>query len=183
MVSVICANALNRAVKEFNITDPGSILDKTRELVIETFSNENNSDTEINVKDGMDISLCSLNRSTKELQWSGANNPIWIFSERVLSEIKPDKQPVGKTDYPKPFTTHHIQLKGNDSIYIFTDGYADQFGGKKGKKFKYSQFKALLSEMSTQPASEQSKKIEDTLNSWKGELEQVDDILVVGIRI
>jgi serine phosphatase RsbU (regulator of sigma subunit) len=127
---VVCSNALNRTVKEFGITEPNKILDKTRELVLETFAK-----SESDIKDGMDISLCSLNTKTNELLWSGANNPLWYVSANNLNEIKGDKQPIGKTDDPKPFTTHKIELQKGDTIYIFTDGYADQFGGEKAKKF------------------------------------------------
>lgn len=179
MVSVICSNALNRAVKEFDITDTGKILDKVRELVVETFTHSENTD----VKDGMDISLCCLNRNTNQLTWSGANNPLWILRNSELIEYKPDKQPIGKTDNPHAFSTRLIRLEKDDHLFIFTDGYADQFGGEKGKKFKYSQFKRLLSEIKNKTADEQLLSIDQTLESWKGSLEQVDDILVIGIKI
>lgn len=184
MVSVICANALNRAVKEFGIRDTGRILDKVRELVVDTFVNqENNEGNESALKDGMDLSLCCLNTKTKELTWSGANNPLWIVRNEELLEYKADKQPIGRTDHPKPFTSHVIQLQPNDGLYIFTDGYADQFGGEKGKKFKYSQLKELLLKIRNRNAEEQFAAMDTELESWKGALEQVDDILVIGIKI
>jgi len=185
MVSVICSNALNRAVKEFGITDTGKILDKVRELVIATFVHEDNSPETLEnaVKDGMDISLCCLNKRTNELSWSGANNPLWIIRNGSLIEYKPDKQPIGKTDSPKPFGTQQIQLEEDDRLFIFTDGYADQFGGDKGKKFKYSQFKELLGRIGNKPVQEQMQAVDRELEDWKGNLEQVDDILVIGIRI
>jgi serine phosphatase RsbU (regulator of sigma subunit) len=186
MVSVICSNALNRAVREFNISEPGKILDKCRELVISTFINEEiisieNSETK--VKDGMDISLCCWNNKTNELLWSGANNPLWILRENSILEYKPDKQPIGNSDAFIPFTTKRIQLQKNDNIYVFTDGYADQFGGEKGKKFKYSQLKELLLKVNNFDPDEQKKEIDSALEKWKGELEQVDDILIIGIKI
>lgn len=180
MVSVICSNALNRAVKEFGISDTGKILDKVRELVIETFVH---SDNNTDVKDGMDISLCCLNKKTNQLVWSGANNPLWILRNAELIEYKADKQAIGKTDHPKPFTTKHIQLEKDDRLFIFTDGYADQFGGEKGKKFKYAQFKQLLAGIKDKSLDEQLHSIDNALESWKGNLEQVDDILVIGVRI
>jgi serine phosphatase RsbU (regulator of sigma subunit) len=185
MVSVICANALNRAVKEFRITETGKILDKVRELVIGTFVHqENDPDQTTNaVKDGMDISLCCLNMKTNHLAWSGANNPLWILRNSELREYKPDKQPIGITDNPKPFKTLDLHLQPSDSIFIFTDGYADQFGGEKGKKFKYSQFKELLINIQEKNATEQLNAVDEKLISWKGRLEQVDDILVIGIKI
>jgi serine phosphatase RsbU (regulator of sigma subunit) len=178
IVSVVCSNALNRAVKEFKITDPGKILDKVRELVVETFEN-----SESEVKDGMDISLCSINKKTNELKWSGANNSLWIISNNDLIELKPNKQPIGKIDYPTPFTTHSITLKPNDSVYLFSDGMADQFGGEKGKKFKYSQLKETFLSIRNESMDAQSKSISGVLENWKGNLEQVDDILIIGIRI
>ena len=120
MVSVVCNNALNRSVREFGLTEPGKILDKTRDLVIQEFSK-----SEEDVKDGMDISLCALNNKEKILQWSGANNPLWIIRNDELIETKPDKQPIGKTENPKPFTTHSIPIQEGDIIYIFTDGFID----------------------------------------------------------
>jgi len=179
MVSVICSNALNRAVKEFNLIDPGKILTKVRELVVETFEKSENE-----VKDGMDISLCVWNKNTNELLWAGANNPLWIISsDNKLHEIKPDKQPIGKTDYGKPFATHALQLNKGDSMYIFTDGYPDQFGGVKGKKFKYKQLEGLLMANSKKSMQEQKNILERSFTEWKGSLEQVDDVLVMGIKI
>jgi tetratricopeptide (TPR) repeat protein len=178
MVSVVCSNALNRTVKEFDITNPSKILDKTRELVLETFAK-----SESDIKDGMDISLCALNTKTNQLQWSGANNPLWHISGNSLNEIKGDKQPIGKTDYLKPFSTHSIQLQKGDTIYIFTDGYADQFGGEKNKKFMYKPLKNLLTEIHQEPLEIQKEVLEQKFASWKGDTEQTDDVLIIGLRI
>lgn len=180
MVSVICCNALNRSVLEFNLVEPGKILDKTRELVISTF----NKSAE-NVKDGMDISLGCLNVKTKELLWSGANNPLWIVpaQSNEIIEWKPDKQPIGTYADEKPFNTHSMVLEPQTTIYLFTDGYADQFGGENGKKFKYKQFKESILAIHNRPMKEQKEHLETTFENWKGELEQVDDVCVIGIRI
>lgn len=180
MVSVICCNALNRSVLEFNLVEPGKILDKTRELVISTF----NKSAE-NVKDGMDISLGCLNVKTRELLWSGANNPLWIVpaESKEIIEWKPDKQPIGTYAEVKPFSTHSMVLEPKTTIYLFTDGYADQFGGENGKKFKYKQFKESILAIHDRPMEEQKEHLETTFESWKGELEQVDDVCVIGIRI
>ncbi|MGZ3900066.1 MAG: tetratricopeptide repeat protein, partial [Bacteroidia bacterium] len=124
MVSVLCNNALNRSVKEFGLTDPGKILDKTREIIISEYEK---SDEE--VKDGMDISLCALDHKSMQLHWAGANNPLWIIRNGMLLEKKPNKQPIGKFADHQPFLTHSISLQQGDLIYIFTDGFADQFGG------------------------------------------------------
>ncbi|MNJ86044.1 Tetratricopeptide repeat protein [compost metagenome] len=180
MVSVICCNALNRSVLEFNLSAPGKILDKTRELVISTFSKSVE-----NVKDGMDISLGCLNVKTRELLWSGANNPLWIVpaGSNEIIEWKADKQPIGTYTDEKPFSTHSIILEPQTTIYLFTDGYADQFGGANGKKFKYKQFKDSILTIHDRPMDEQKEHLETTFENWKGELEQVDDVCVIGIRI
>ena len=178
MVSVVCSNALNRAVLEFGITEPGEILDKTRELVLETFSRSDKD-----VKDGMDISMLSINKISNEIKWSGANNPLWYISNGKLTEIKANKQAIGKTDNPLPFTTHALQLNKGDLFYLFTDGYADQFGGIKGKKFKYRALKEMLLQNSLLPLNEQKEKLETSFQNWKGSLEQIDDVCLIGVEI
>ncbi len=178
LVSVVCSNALNQAVKEFKLTDPGKILDKVRDLVLETFEKSEND-----VQDGMDVSLCCFNPSKMEIEWSGAYNPLWYVSDGIIKEIIADKQPIGKYDTPAPFKTNRIKLKKGDCFYLFTDGYADQFGGPKGKKFKYQQLEDLLVEHSSEPMAVQKQRLNDKLEDWKGELEQIDDILIIGIRV
>jgi serine phosphatase RsbU (regulator of sigma subunit) len=178
MVSVVGHNALNRTIKEFGLTEPAAILDKLTELVEETFEK-----SESEVKDGMDISLCCLDLNMNQLKWAGANNPIWIQSKGEVQEIKADKQPIGKFDYRKPFTGHTIDLEKGDTIYIFTDGYADQFGGDKGKKFKYQQLKSFILTLQNKKMDEQKEMLNNTFESWRGELEQVDDVCVIGVRV
>ncbi len=178
MVSVVCSNALNRSVKEFNLTTTGEILDKTRELVLETFEKSVSE-----VKDGMDVSLLCIDHKNKQIFWSGANNPLWYINNNELHEIKADKQPIGKTEYPKPFTTHHISYEARTTFYLFTDGFADQFGGPKGKKFKYKPFGDLLLSNNHLPLKQQSNLINNAFEDWKDNLEQVDDVCIVGIRI
>jgi len=178
LVSVVCSNALNRTVKEFHITQPGKILDKVRELVLETFEK-----SESNVQDGMDISLCCLNTKTNEMQWSGAYNSLWYIQNGEMKELPADKQPIGKVDKPQAFNTYNLNLQKDDTLYLFTDGYADQFGGPKGKKFKYKQFQEVLTENAGKTMEEQMKTLDEVLNEWKGTLEQVDDILVIGIKV
>lgn len=178
LVSVVCHNALNRSVREYGITDPGKILDKTKELVIAEFEK-----SEEEVLDGMDISLCYLDTKTKKLLWAGANNPLWIVRNNELIEFKPDKQPIGKFEQAKKFTTHSIDVLENDCIYIFTDGYQDQFGGDAAKKFKASKFKELIISINAHAMEKQCLLIDKTFYEWKGELEQVDDICIIGVRI
>jgi tetratricopeptide (TPR) repeat protein len=178
MVSLVCSNALNSAVKEFHLREPGQILDKVRDLVVDTFKRSGND-----VKDGMDISLCSLNTKTREMKWSGANNPLWYIQNNELKEIRPDKQPIGSHDKVKPFTTHSLKLDKGDTIYLFSDGYADQFGGDKGKKFKYRQIQTKIMEFATSSIKDQGQVLHDVFEEWKGMLEQVDDVLMIGIRL
>jgi tetratricopeptide (TPR) repeat protein len=178
MVSIVCSNALNRAVFEFGMIEPGKILDKTRELVLETFSKSDKD-----VKDGMDISFLSINKGSKEIKWAGANSPIWYTKENELIEIKADKQPIGKTVNPSAFTTHSIQLQQGNSLFMLTDGFADQFGGERGKKFKYKALKEMLLQNANLTQEKQMQSLEIAFKDWKTNLEQVDDVCVIGVRI
>jgi len=178
LVSVVCSDALNRTLKEFRITNCGKILDKVTELVLETFEK-----SESNVQDGMDISLCCINTKALEVQWSGANNPLWYIQNGEMHEVRADKQPIGKYINSHPFHEHTIKLLKGDTIYLFTDGYADQFGGSKGKKFKDKQLQEVLLSNESSSMEEQKSILERKLDEWKGNLEQVDDILVIGIRL
>ena len=132
----------------------------------------------------MDISLLCIDDKNNTVEFAGANNPFWYIHNGVLTEIKGDKQPIG-TYYLelKSFTNHKVQVQKGDSLYILSDGYADQFGGEKGKKFRYKQLQEVLVSMVGVPMLEQEKVLIDKLNKWKGNLEQVDDVLVIGIKI
>jgi serine phosphatase RsbU (regulator of sigma subunit) len=177
MVSVICSNALSRSVKEFQNSDPGKILDKVRELVMETFEK---SEGEVN--DGMDISLLAIDKKKKEIKWAGANNPLWHIEKNELVETKSNKQPIGKYINPKPFSTTTLKIEKENFLYLFTDGYADQFGGPNGKKFKYKQLNDLILSNFHLPMEKQKDILAQTILDWKGNLEQVDDILIIGLR-
>jgi serine phosphatase RsbU (regulator of sigma subunit) len=178
MVSIICSNALSRSIKEFGISDPGKILDKTKELVVETFQKSGTD-----VRDGMDISIISKHIETNEIRWAGAHNPLWIIEDNELIEIKPDKQPIGKSEKTIPFTTHVVKAKVNAMLYLITDGFADQFGGSEGKKFKKAQFKSLLLGCNQESATKQKDLLNSEFNKWKGSLEQLDDVCVIGVRV
>jgi serine phosphatase RsbU (regulator of sigma subunit) len=196
MVSVVCHNALNRSVKEFALKNPAEILNKTREIVIAEFEKSDED-----VKDGMDISLCVLNLNSNILEWSGAHNPLWILrsaykassdsevpevSAEIL-ETKADKQPIGKFAFATDFTKHSFELQKNDIIYIFTDGFQDQFGGPQsmrgGKKLKLAQMRELFIQNCNKSMEDQRKIIDDSFENWKGDLEQVDDVCIIGVRI
>ena len=176
MVSVVCNGCLNRAVREFKLKTPAEILDKTRDLVIAEFEK---SDEE--VKDGMDISMISISGMT--LQFSGANNPLWIVRNQELIEIKGDKQPIGKHVNHTPFTNHTVELKAGDLIYLFTDGYADQFGGKAGKKMKTAHLRKTILASFELDFENQETVLENVFNDWKGELDQLDDVCLIGIKV
>jgi serine phosphatase RsbU (regulator of sigma subunit) len=178
MVSVVCSNALNRAVKEFGLRDTGKILDKTRELVIETFAKSSNK-----IADGMDISLLGINKSTSVITWSGANNPLWYIENNGFKEIKANKQSIGKTDNPTSFTTHSVKHIPGTLFYLFTDGYADQFGGSNGKKFKYKQLEGYILANSEKPLVRMHKILSDKFEEWKGDLQQIDDVTIIGIKV
>lgn len=197
MVSVVCSNALNQSLNEFKFSNPSDILNKTRDLVIETFSKSGE-----NVKDGMDIALCAFDHQKQLLHYSGANNPLWIVrkneylteeqlneksscigDEFSLIETKADKQPVGLYAGMTPFEQTTIELKEGDTFYFFTDGYADQFGGEKGKKLKYRPFKQILLDSSKMSLSEQFPFISNSFEEWKGQFDQVDDVCVIGVRL
>jgi len=184
MVSVICNNGLNRSVREYGLTDPGAILDKTREIIIQEFEK---SDDE--VKDGMDIAICSLNMPEsnsgvyRELQYAGANNPLWIVRNGELIETKANKQPIGKFRAPVPFETHKFNMQKGDTFYVFSDGYVDQFGGDRQKKFKSKVFKELVLSIQDLTMEKQCVKINEVFEDWKGDLEQLDDVVVIGVRV
>jgi serine phosphatase RsbU (regulator of sigma subunit)/ligand-binding sensor domain-containing protein len=178
MVSVVCNGALNRSVREFGLNEPAKILDKTREIVIETFSK-----SKTDVKDGMDVAVCSLDRKAGILEYSGANNSLYIIRNNEIEEVKSDRQPVGKYEFATDFTNHRIQVEKGMCVYLFSDGFADQFGGEKGKKFKYKPFKQVLVKIHKLPMEEQLKILNDEFDKWRGDFEQVDDICIIGIRL
>jgi len=178
LVSVVCHSALNRAVKEFKLTQPAAILNKVREIILETFGKGDE-----NVNDGMDIALCSLDTRTNTLQFAGANNGIFVLTGGELVEVKSDKQPIGKFIDPKPFTNNEIKVNSGDLIYLYSDGYADQFGGSKGKKLKTTSFREVIKQYSQEKLSEQKHLLEQFFENWRGELEQLDDVCVMGVKI
>lgn len=178
MLSVVCSNALYRSVNEFGLTVPGSILDKARELVLESLAKSGEG-----INDGMDISLCAVNTVSGKVTWSGANNNLWYLRNNALCEVKAHKQAIGLTNAPSPFPTHEIPIGKGDIFYLVTDGFADQFGGDKGKKFKRRQLEALLHATGSMPLATQQRTLEHVFTNWKGDLEQVDDVTIVGIRL
>jgi serine phosphatase RsbU (regulator of sigma subunit) len=178
MVSVVCHNALNRAVREFDLRQPAAILDKTAEIVLENFSK-----SEEEIHDGMDISICAYNTKNKTLEWAGANNSLLFIENGQLTETKADKQCIGYNDNIKPFTNHQFNLKQDTSIYLFTDGFADQFSGQPERKLTKSKFKELLVSIQNLPIQQQGTALDAFIANYKKETEQTDDILVIGVSV
>ncbi len=182
LMSIVNYNLLNKAVLEKNLVMPGEILDSVNYYLTHSLHQSYN---EASIKDGMDITLLSINKKTNEIYFAGANNPIYIISEGKLMEVKADKFPVGAfiEENVQNFKSQKLNVKIGDTIYLFTDGYADQFGGPKGKKFKYKQFSDLLLGNCDKPLSQQQLILQQQFTDWKGNLEQVDDVCVLGIKL
>lgn len=182
LISIVNYNLLNKAVLEKELTDPAKILDYVNSQLIEAL---HQTYQESSVKDGMDISLCVINTKTLELNFAGANNPIYIIRDQELIQLQADKFPVGAfiEEKVQNFSNKFLKLKKNDFIYLFSDGFADQFGGPKGKKFKYKQLQALLLTLTNEPMETQKRKLCEAFETWKGNLEQIDDVCLIGIKI
>ena len=181
-MSIVGHNLLEQIVTEHELTQPAAILDELNKSVSDTLRQ---SKVDESVKDGMDITLCCFDRTTNEIHFAGAFNPLFLIRNKELTEIKGDKFPIGnlKIGEQKKFTNHTIQLQKGDTIYIFSDGYADQFGGPFGKKFKYKAFKQLLIDIQPLNMEEQQNALNKNIEEWKGNMEQVDDILIIGTRL
>lgn len=177
LMSIIGSTILNQSVSEPSVNAPSDALNYLNKQL----ANNLNS-----ISDGMDMTLCAINMDKMELQFAGANNPIYIVRNKQLMEFKPDKMAIGgdhENYESKSFTNNIIPLERNDNIYLFTDGFADQFGGELGKKFKYKNFQNLLLELQDNSMEDQKHVLNYHFEQWKGDLEQVDDILIIGIRV
>ncbi|MFI5149453.1 MAG: two-component regulator propeller domain-containing protein [Bacteroidia bacterium] len=180
-MSIIGNSLLNEIAHETSVSEPAFILNMLREKIIFALKQHTG---EQESKDGMDMVLCSIDRKRNKLVFAGANNPLYLIQNGELKEFKGNKQPIGVYgDVLKPFTSTEIDIARGDLIYLFSDGYPDQFGGPKGKKFLYTRFKELLVSVSKKDMEQQHTELDQIFHSWKGSLEQVDDVLVIGIRI
>ena len=180
-MSMIGNTYLQQIVNERKVLTPSLILDELRANVIGALSPQG---AEKARKDGMDMALCVLDLDTKVLEFAGANNPLYYVNKNVIKEVKPDKQPVGyMPERNDKFTNHRIQLEEGDAVYIFSDGFADQFGGPKGKKYKYQQLRDILLKNYSQPMNIQKEELLSSFKAWKGDLEQIDDVCLIGARI
>ncbi len=179
-MSLVGHNILKDIINHTDIIKPSEIMNLLREGVINTLNADNSGK---DTKDGMDMTLCCINYNTLELQYAAAFNPLYIIRNGELTQHEANKFPIGKFIGEKQnFKNNTIQLQKNDQLYIFSDGYADQFGGPKGKKFMVGNFRKLLTNASKLSLKNQKDILETTLNNWQGEQEQVDDVLVIGVK-
>jgi len=174
-MSLLNITFLNEAINEKNISEPNKIFNHVRKKLIESVSADGG-------KDGMDAILIRLEKGSDKLTFAAANNRPVLIRDNSIVELPADKMPVGKGEKEESFTLHETTIQKGDTLYLYTDGYADQFGGPKGKKFKYKALNELLKEISSLGMELQKQKLEEAFNLWKGNLEQVDDVCVIGIR-
>jgi serine phosphatase RsbU (regulator of sigma subunit) len=196
-MSIIGYNSLNRIIDDFKLTNTGEILDGLNKLVIEALGKT--EEKEFNIRDGMDMSFCSIDLNTNVLECSGANNSLYLVKNKRTKldghealmndedsnfyEIKADKMAIGGGENIEKYKTHTIQLDKGDSIFLFSDGYPDQFGGPKGKKFMYKRFKKMLYSVHSKDANKQEEVVVSTLKEWMEGHSQLDDICVMGLNI
>jgi len=179
-MSMLGISFLNKIVNEEKITKPHLILNGLRQNVIKAL-HQSGADDE--ARDGMDLSMCTIDRINGVIEYSGANNPLYIISNKKDEVIKADKMPIAIFDVMDSFETHSFPLVEGDCYYIFSDGYADQFGGEDQKKFKYKPFREMLIEHSDKPMAEQKEILNTVFENWRGPHEQIDDVLVIGFRV
>ncbi len=193
-MSMIANSFLNEVVNEKDVLKPDLILNELRDKIVRSLRQKGEV---MENRDGLDIALCSIHENN--LFFAGANNPVWVVrnlehtsefddeeplknEKYKLVEIPPDKQPIGTHPSPRPFSLKSFPLKKGDSVYLFTDGYADQFGGPRRKKFMYRSFAEVLLSIHEKTMEEQKSILNSTIEDWRGAMEQVDDILVIGFR-
>ena len=178
-MSMLGVSFLNEIILNKGIIQPDLILNALRDEIMGALKQQEETS---DVKDGMDMAICLLDYTSNTLQYAGANNPIWIFSKGELTEIKADKMPVSIHESMGPFTNHWIDLKKGDTFYIHSDGFADQFGGPNQKKFLSKNFKNVLLEMQNKPMLDQGAQLDSIFEEWRKEVEQIDDVTVIGVR-
>jgi ligand-binding sensor domain-containing protein/serine phosphatase RsbU (regulator of sigma subunit) len=182
LMSIISNTLLNQTTKNPEINSPADALNYINHELPKNLKAQNKGEI---IRDGMDIVMCSFDFTNRKIEFAGANNSLYVFTNNELKEIKADKQAIsGSTDdIKKPYTNHKMQLQKGDVVYLFTDGYADQFGGPKGKKFKHKQLEQILVEIIHLPMEEQKQILEKRFEEWRGNLEQVDDVTAIGVRL
>lgn len=182
LMSVVGFNYLHQAIMEKAIYEPNEILSYLDEGVNERLRQTGG---ESGIKDGMDLGLCRIDKKNRELRYAGAYNPLYLVTKNGLVETKADKLPIGMNvdGVVDVYTNHVFQLEEGDCVYVFSDGYADQFGGPNGKKFKYKQMREVLESLKDAPMLEQKRLLRAKFEEWMGSESQVDDVLVMGVRV
>jgi serine phosphatase RsbU (regulator of sigma subunit) len=180
LMSMIGLEFIEKTINEDNIEKPSAILGIMNKELEKTFSRQKNIGTII--RDGMDIGLCAIDMKTKKLEYSGAFFPLYLFRSNSLIEIKGDKLIIGMNPSGMEYTNNEIDLREDDILYIFSDGYVDQFGGTENKKFMYRRFRYLLTTIHRFPLSDQKAILEDNLRNWTNGNPQIDDIMVIGFK-
>jgi phosphoserine phosphatase RsbU/P len=180
-MSLLNISILRELITEKKIESPDLLLNKQREQIIRSL---NPDGAQEKAKDGMDCVVATFDPGNGKVEFACANNPVWIWRQGKLHEFKADKQPVGIHDGEvQPYTLHSWTTQPGDSIYFFTDGFADQFGGPRGKKFKYAQLKDTIAALHHVPVHQRADHLERVFADWKGSLDQVDDVLIIGIQL
>ena len=179
LITMLGINALNEIVKHQEEYMPNVVLNKLRGNIV----GELNESDNLNHFDGIDISLCSIHPESRTLQISGANNQILLVRQKEMVEIKGNNVPLGPYWDEKEFTLREVEYQPGDIIYLFTDGYKDQFGEKIDKKFGKKRFKDLIRDIRNQDLPDQKKSLEENLRQWKGNKEQVDDLTVMAVKL
>ena len=179
-MSMIGLEIIEKTINEDNIETPSQILAVLNKGLEKTFSREKNIGTII--RDGMDIGLCVIDKKRKKIVYAGAFFPLYLIRDNSLIEIKGDKIIIGMNPEGIPYTDHELDLLEDDILYIFSDGYVDQFGGSENKKFMYRRFRYLLLTIHRFPVNDQKSILEENIRTWMGANEQVDDIMVIGFR-
>lgn len=179
-MSMLGMTALNEICNRPNVNHANEVLNKLRTYIIESL---NQTGKEGEQKDGMDIALIAYNYGSNILEFAGANNPLWLIRNKEITEYSGDWMPIGIHDrVNESFTNHTIEIQPNDRVYLFSDGFPDQFGGVKGKKYMYKRFKEFILSIHEHPMNDQKTMIEDESSNWRGNLEQIDDQIIMGVK-
>ena len=179
MLSMLGISCLNEIHNKPKLLTCAEILDQLKVKIVNELSQEGNVER---MSDGMDISLIRMNLDTGAINWAGANNPLFIVENEKITELNSDRQPIGFTENVIPFTNHEVEPSKDAVYYLFSDGYVDQFGGVRGKKLKQKGFKEKLKEYSNLSLADQSEHFDLFFNEWKGEIDQLDDVTMIGVQ-
>jgi serine phosphatase RsbU (regulator of sigma subunit) len=180
-LSMLGISSMNEIINRNEGLKANEILEKLRDFMI-TSLHQTGSKGE--TQDGIEISLCIIDQKAGTLEFSGANRPVYLVRGGAVQHLKPDRMPIGIYDHQvRPFTSQKVDIKSNDALYLFSDGYVDQLGGPSRKTFRSRKFRELLIEVQQEPMENQKRILDKSLARWQGDVEQIDDIVVIGIRL